>query len=363
MIKKLLSVIFCIVSGYGFSQTNTFPNSGNVGVGTSSPQTKLHIYKGNSGGSIHYMSDIVIEDNDNGMINILTPDTKNGYYGFADQDDNFVGGIQYNHPNDEMYFRVNNHGGNNADMVIKKNGFIGIGTTTPEYRLHVSTGVRFRRTAISTISASAENSWVRDTWLTGNNNPPKWNQSTARWERSSGVYNDIGGIMWQDEGTYFIREKAGTQTEYTNSELLNKAFLFSDMFTGNIGIGTNNPGSWKLAVNGKIRAKEIKVDTDWSDFVFEETYTLPSLEDVEQHIKEKGHLKDIPSAKEVEENGIYLGEMDAKLLQKIEELTLYTIAQQKMIKEQQELLKQQEKNFAKIIAGLKEEIDTIKNKK
>jgi len=102
---------------------------------------------------------------------------------------------------------------------------------------------------------------------------------------------------------------------------------------GNVGIGTKNPDS-KLAVNGKIHTKEVKVDLiGWSDFVFYEDYKLPSLATVEKHIKEKGHLKDIPSAKDVKENGIYLGEMDAKLLQKIEELTLYTIQQQKEIKE------------------------------
>ncbi|RNL68056.1 hypothetical protein ED312_23310, partial [Sinomicrobium pectinilyticum] len=75
-------------------------------------------------------------------------------------------------------------------------------------------------------------------------------------------------------------------------------------FDGSLGIGTiNYSGSWKLAVNGNIRAKEIKVETGWSDFVFEEGYHLSTLEEVEQHIKEKGHLKDIPSAKEVEANG------------------------------------------------------------
>ncbi|WP_293299662.1 tail fiber protein [Allomuricauda sp.] len=102
---------------------------------------------------------------------------------------------------------------------------------------------------------------------------------------------------------------------------------------GNVGIGTTNPNDWKLAVNGKIRAKEIKVETGWSDFVFEEEYDLPTLAEVENYIIEKGHLKDIPSAKEVKEEGIYLGEMDSKLLQKIEELTLYTIQQQKEIEE------------------------------
>jgi hypothetical protein len=98
---------------------------------------------------------------------------------------------------------------------------------------------------------------------------------------------------------------------------------------GKLGIGTVNPGSWKLAVNGSIRAKEIKVETGWSDFVFYADYKLPTLKEVEKHIKEKGHLKDIPSAKEVEKNGILLGEMNSKLLQKIEELTLYIIEMNK----------------------------------
>lgn len=108
-------------------------------------------------------------------------------------------------------------------------------------------------------------------------------------------------------------------------------------FSKNVGIGTTNPDGWELAVNGKIRAKEIKVETGWSDFVFYDDYQLPTLQEVEKHIKEKGHLKDIPSAKEVEKNGIYLGEMDSKLLQKIEELTLYTIQQEKKIKELESL--------------------------
>lgn len=99
------------------------------------------------------------------------------------------------------------------------------------------------------------------------------------------------------------------------------------------GINTSSSGSHKLAVGGSIGAQEIKVEVgNWSDFVFEESYNLPTLEEVENHIIEKGHLKGIPSAMEVEEDGIYLGEMDSKLLQKIEELTLYTIDQEKRIK-------------------------------
>tara|TARA_R110000868_G_scaffold409487_1_gene695078 strand:+ start:101 stop:712 length:612 start_codon:yes stop_codon:yes gene_type:complete len=98
-----------------------------------------------------------------------------------------------------------------------------------------------------------------------------------------------------------------------------------------VGIGTPSLNGWKLAVNGKIRAKEIKVETDWSDFVFLDNYKLPTLQEVEEHIKKTGHLMNIPSAKEVEENGIFLGEMNSKFLQKIEELTLYAIQQEKKI--------------------------------
>ena len=99
-------------------------------------------------------------------------------------------------------------------------------------------------------------------------------------------------------------------------------------------MGIKDTKGFKLGVNGKIAATEVKVATysNWADFVFKEDYHLPTLTDVENHIKEKGHLKDIPSAKEVEQNGFFLGQMDAKLLQKIEELTLYTIAQEKKIK-------------------------------
>jgi len=87
-----------------------------------------------------------------------------------------------------------------------------------------------------------------------------------------------------------------------------------------------------MAVNGKFEAKEIKVTlTPTADFVFEENYGLPKLKDVEKFIKENKHLPEVASAKVMEKEGVNVGEFQIKLLQKIEELTLYVIEQQKKI--------------------------------
>lgn len=108
--------------------------------------------------------------------------------------------------------------------------------------------------------------------------------------------------------------------------------------TGTVGIGLLNETiidpAYKLMVDGVVKTREVKVNPDnWADFVFEPDYKLPSLNEVEKYIKEKGHLPDIPSALEVKRDGIFIGEMGAKLLQKIEELTLYQIEQQRRIEE------------------------------
>ncbi|TKG91602.1 hypothetical protein EYV94_21495 [Puteibacter caeruleilacunae] len=123
---------------------------------------------------------------------------------------------------------------------------------------------------------------------------------------------------------------------------------------GKLGIGTKNTGENRLAVNGSIRAKEIVVDgTDWADFVFAKDYQLMPLEEVAKYIEEQGHLPLIPDTKTVKEKGISVGEINTKLLQKIEELTLYIIDQDKKMKDFERKLKEAEQ--------VKEEMQQLKN--
>jgi hypothetical protein len=106
---------------------------------------------------------------------------------------------------------------------------------------------------------------------------------------------------------------------------------------GNVGIGTTTPDS-KLTVAGNIHAQEVKVTTTAGsvpDYVFTNDYKLRSLKDVEDFIKQNSHLPEIPSAKEIEKNGLMLAEMNMNLLKKIEELTLYSIDQNKKINTQE----------------------------
>ncbi|WP_157986588.1 hypothetical protein [Chitinophaga alhagiae] len=101
--------------------------------------------------------------------------------------------------------------------------------------------------------------------------------------------------------------------------------------TGNIGIGTNDPGNYKLAVEGAICARKVKVTQQqtWADHVFEDNYALSTLYELETFVKINKHLPEVPAEKEVSTNGIDLGEMNKILLQKVEELTLYLIGHRK----------------------------------
>jgi hypothetical protein len=108
--------------------------------------------------------------------------------------------------------------------------------------------------------------------------------------------------------------------------------------SGNVGIGTSNPGTYRLAVEGVLGARQVKVTTSpWADFVFRSDYNLRPLSEVEDFIKQNKHLPDVPTEEEIVRDGNDLGKTDAMLLQKIEELTLYMIE----LKKEVELLKKE----------------------
>lgn len=121
-------------------------------------------------------------------------------------------------------------------------------------------------------------------------------------------------------------------------------------YDGEVGIGTSSvPTGYKLAVEGKVRAREIRVDQDaWPDYVFAGDYLLPTLEEIQNYIEEKGHLPNIPSAEEVEANGLELGMMNKLLLEKIEQLMLYTIKQQHQLEQQQVQIEELQKQVLAI---------------
>jgi len=105
--------------------------------------------------------------------------------------------------------------------------------------------------------------------------------------------------------------------------------------SGDVGIGTVDPKGYRLAVAGRMIAEEVnvKLQSAWPDYVFDSDYTVPSLADLNAYIRMNRHLPGVPSAAEVKDKGIDLGAMDAVLLKKIEELTLYVLQQQKEIEE------------------------------
>ncbi|MGN6495696.1 MAG: hypothetical protein ACTHLE_27140, partial [Agriterribacter sp.] len=131
---------------------------------------------------------------------------------------------------------------------------------------------------------------------------------------------------------------------------------------GNVAIGTSDAQGYKLAVNGDAIFTKVKVKTHstWPDYVFHRSYKLRPLKDLESYIKKNNHLPDIPSTNEVKKNGLDLGDNQALLLRKIEELTLYIIDQDKKIAELQGTNKKVEEQ-RKSIESLTKQVEALKS--
>lgn len=189
------------------------------------------------------------------------------------------------------------------DLVVK--GKIGIGTPTSRAGLEINRGN------------------TNDLALMLSSSGPGWGSGVIL-ENTAGAGSSYGMYVSPDGNLYLTNEKKQVANWVINQD-------------GNFGIGTRNlDPAFKLSVNGAVRAKEVKVESNWADFVFEPDYKLRSLEEVEAHIKAHGHLPEVPTAAVVKREGVDLGKTDALLLQKIEELTLYMIEMKKEIRQLKE---------------------------
>ena len=239
-----------------------------------------------------------------------------------------------------------------TNMIIDgTKGYVGIANINPLRKLHVGNGSDL--SAIGRFSGTWNTNYQKHSRLEFNDRNFGIGAGKIT-TGESGTDDDL--YLWSYNGNgRDIRFMSTSNGESDPSTWKTNMIVKGN--TGNIGIGTLEPGKYKLAVEGKIGAREIEVKQgSWADFVFYEDYELKNLSEVESFINENKHLPDVPSEQEVKEKGINLGQMDAILLQKIEELTLYLIGQNKTQKKLMNTIQSQQTE----IKNLKKEISSLK---
>ncbi len=292
-------------------QGNTYLtiNKGNVGIGTAIPRGKFDV---DGPGDIYLSDDLNAGTGQSiylpGHIYLAPYGGTNWTFLQARRADNSG--------STNLMLRTFNAGALVDAMSLLSNGNIGIGTSTPSAKLDIFGGNA--NTTNLTLSANYADKY-------------RWRLKTT--DRGNAIDMDFTSSDGADteEAVLKLSRSNSTRPEF---QLYNNTIVAND---GNVGIGTANP-TQKLTVNGTIYSKEVKVDLSvpGPDYVFEETYNLPSLTDTENYIKQNKHLPEVPSACEMEENGINLSEMNMLLLKKVEELTLYVIELKKITMAQQE---------------------------
>ena len=374
--KRVLLSLAVLCSSQFVNAQNTFPATGAVGIGITTPQAALHV---SSNGRQYFVNKAItgVSEDSQGLNYILLHKAYNGTL-IADQFVNGVitgirGGsgssnrkltvevntasayntnrgslISYNEGarlvrltyNSELYLAVEIT--NTSSLFsFSFTGYAGNYALQLVYDQHVSNVQVF--TAYDAVS-------VPGTLATGDFRVSRTAGTfTSSFANIRGVYLDGGGGIGE-LGVGFMSGSGGSSAVgfgrgsswdsylkfYTNpassAGVMNMTERMRITPDGNVGIGTTNPGSYKLAVEGTIGARKVKVtQLAWADFVFDPGYHLPSLGELEQFIKQHQHLPGVPTTAEVEKDGVDLGEMNVRLLQKVEELTLYLIEQQKQV--------------------------------
>jgi hypothetical protein len=217
-------------------------------------------------------------------------------------------------------FRFRNVDGSSSQdlMALKANGRLGLGTTNPLSMMDINGGAT--GDVILRLEADTDNSGSEAD-----------NPRIEMYQDNRLIYAHLGFNEDTPTTANMFQVSVGSPDGFVRDALI------INPYNGYIGLGTMDPKA-RLSVNGSIYAKEVKIMTDIQhpDYVFEEDYNLKDIKEVERFIKENKHLPNIPSAAEVIENGgLEVGQMQAKLLEKIEELTLYIIEQNKRLEEQQ----------------------------
>jgi hypothetical protein len=293
-----------------FGQSNTFPATGNVGIGTLAPAYPLQINSNDT--KIQLGNNTLFSGPFLNLYNSTT--TSAPMITLAVAKTNYMNGSNYyikqnwaalygNDLTEGLFLTANLNRYMPNGICILNSGNVGIGTTTPRNYLDVAGKVSIG-TACPTTGSGLE------------------------------LYHYVS------TNTSYINSYNRTTSTYLPLYFSASTYYFNN---GNVGIGTTNPTE-KLTVNGNIKAERVDIvsDVPASDYVFEKEYNLRSLDQVEQFVKENKHLPEVPSAAEFKENGYSVGQMDDVLLRKIEELTLYIIEQQKLIEQLQEKVEQLE---------------------
>jgi hypothetical protein len=242
------------------------------------------------------------------------------------------------------------------------NGNVGIGITSPSSKLEIRDGGNASlRVGITSNMANMNTQLLNSLAVLGHDNNTVSSNGAVAWDfYNNGNNPSWSGVLLQHFGTAIQGNMYGLSNignmGVLNFQNVNNGVIGSNganifvspngnltacfLTNGSVGIGTTNPGSFKLAVEGKIASRGIKVtvDPNFPDYVFDSAYQLRPLAHLEQYINQNKHLPGIPSAEEVKkEGGIELGDMNVKLLEKVEELTLYVI---ELKKENEEMKKE-----------------------